>query len=176
VGAVKPFVKEKLIMGILISRESLREQLCTRLTEKFGRIDFESDSLDFAFTHYYDDEMGSPIKRFFVSFEQLLYPNILSSIKLKSNRMEDEFREGGRRKVNLDPGFLSMSRLVLATTKEGSHRIPLQSGIFAELTLVFERGEYRPLPWTYPDYRSDSYRSILGKIRDIYKIQRHRQL
>jgi hypothetical protein len=171
-GTETPFVEEKLIFGILISREAMRRNLLNRLTQKFGRIDFESEILDFEFTHYYDREMGVPIKRFFVSIEQPMPPDTLADIKLQSNRMEHEFSENGKRRVNLDPGFLTLSRLVLATTKEGSHRIPLSSGIYGEVTLLFEKGDFRPLPWTYPDFRSDIYREILKKIREIYKRQR----
>jgi hypothetical protein len=58
---------------------------------------------------------------------------------------------------------------VLATTKDGSHRIPLRDGIYAEVTLVFERGDFRPLPWTYPDYRTEGCRSVLKAIRDGYR-------
>ena len=172
-GIKMPFIKEKLILGVLISRENIRQQLLLRLEQEFGEIDFQSETLNFPFTHYYDAEMGVPIKRFFLSFEEPLSPDTLADIKLRSNRMEDEFREEGNRRVNLDPGFLTLSRLVLATTKEGSHRIPLRSGIFGEVTLLFEKGEFRPLPWTYPDFRSDTYRTILKNIRDIYKLQRN---
>ena len=167
-----PFTEEKLIFGVLISKEKFRHHLLARLNQEFGKIDFQSDTLDFIYTHYYDAEMGAPIKRFFVSVEEPMSPDTLASIKLRSNRMEDEFREEGKRRVNLDPGFLSLSRLVLATTKEGSHRIALNSGIYGEVTLLFEKGEFRPLPWTYPDFRSDAYRFILKTIRGIYKLQR----
>ena len=167
-----PFTKEKLVIGVLISAEAIRRQLLARITDEFGEIDLQSDTLPFDFTHYYDAEMGVPIKRFFVSIEELKPPDSLSDIKLRSNRIEDEFRVEGKRRINLDPGFLALSRFVLATTKEGSHRIPLCSGIYGEITLLFEKGEFRPLPWTYPDFRSDAYRSILKKIREIYKLQR----
>jgi hypothetical protein len=152
--------------------EAMRHRLLARLTEEFGKSDFQSETLPFDFTHYYDAEMGVPIKRFFVSIEEPKPPEGLSDIKLRSNRIEDEFRVEGKRRVNLDPGFLALSRFVLATTKEGSHRIPLSSGIYGEVTLLFEKGEFRPLPWTYPDFRSDAYRSILKSIREIYKLQR----
>ncbi len=171
-GTQMPFTKEKLVIGVLISVEAIRRQLLARLTEEFGEIDFQSETLLFDFTHYYDAEMGVPIKRFFVSIEELKPPDRLSDIKLRSNRIEDEFRVDGKRRVNLDPGFLALSRFVLATTKEGSHRIPLSSGIYGEVTLLFEKGEFRSLPWTYPDFQSDAYRSILKKIREIYKLQR----
>ena len=83
--------------------------------------------------------------------------------------MERRFSESGRRKVNIDPGLLNLSRFVLATSKDGSHRIPLADGVFAEVTLMYEKGGYRPLEWTYPDYRSGEYLRILGDIRKLYR-------
>ena len=81
------------------------------------------------------------------------------------------FSESGNRKVNIDPGLLNLSRFILASSKDGPQRIPLSGGIFAEVTLVYERGGYRPLAWTYPDFRSPEYLRILGEIRKLYKAQ-----
>jgi hypothetical protein len=115
--------------------------------------------------------MGVPITRFFVSFLRLIDPGSLAGIKRQTNRLEELFAESGKRKVNIDPGLLNLSRFILASSKDGSHRIPLSGGIFAEVTLVYESGSYRPLEWTYPDYRSCEYRDILADIRRLYKAQ-----
>jgi hypothetical protein len=134
-------------------------------------MDFTSPSLPFTFTSYYDAEMGTPIERFFVSFEQLVDPARLPRIKGQTNEIEGLFSDQGRRTVNLDPGLLSLPRFVLATTKENAHRIPMEAGIYAEITLLFGKGSFRPLPWTYPDYRSEVYLSILNGVRARYKGQ-----
>jgi hypothetical protein len=170
-GVAQPFRQEKLIMGVLISRPESLEGLLRRLERVWGRIDYQSQAVDFGFTHYYDEEMGPRIERLFVSFERLISPEILAAVKVQTNGIEDDFRDRGRRTVNLDPGMLSLGRLVLATTKDGSHRIPLQAGIFGEVTLVYERGRFKPLEWTYPDYRSPKYGEILQEIRQIYRKQ-----
>ena len=115
--------------------------------------------------------MGTPIRRFFVSFSRLVDPGQLALIKTQTNALEDGFREGGRRRVNLDPGLLALSRFVLATAKESSHRVALASGIWAEVTLLFEKGSFRPVEWTYPDYRSAAYIAILNTIRGLYRDQ-----
>ena len=143
----------------------------TLLESKYGSIDYISPELAFDFTHYYDEEMGPPIKRYFISFSELVDPARLWRIKIESGHVEDNFRISGKRKINLDPGLMALSRFVLASRKEGSHRVPLAGGVYAEITLLFERGEFRPVEWTYPDYRSRMYRDILSEIRDRYFAQ-----
>lgn len=170
-GEIVPFTPEKLIVGILCSRREYVARLENRLTQQFGSIDFKSDPIPFTFTSYYDREMGSSIQRYFISFERLISPDQLADCKLRTNRLEEEFMEGGQRRVNLDPGLLSLGKLILASTKDNAQRIPLADGIYAEITLIFRRKEYTALPWTYRDYQSDTYQSILLAIRDRYKRQ-----
>jgi hypothetical protein len=170
-GSAGDFTPEKLVIGVLASPGAKRETLHALLEERWGPVDFTSPTLPFTFTSYYDEEMGTPIERFFLSFQRLVDPSGLPGIKRSTNGMEDHFRVQGRRKVNLDPGLLSLPRFVLATTKENAHRIPLQEGIFAELTLLFGKEGFGPLPWTYPDYRTEAYLSILNGMRTRYKAQ-----
>ena len=170
-GQILPFTPEKLIVAILISRRRVRSSLFEQLENSYGRIDYASPDLPFPYTHYYDEEMGTPITRLIVSFGRLVDPGTLALIKMQTNRLESEYAEEGKRKVNLDPGLLSLSRLILASSKDGSHRIPLERGVYAEVTLVYEGGEYRALPWTYPDYASSQYRSILKQMRNLYRAQ-----
>ncbi len=170
-GIPIPFTLEKLVVGVLISQSKLKEELQSCLVKRFGAVDYESELMEFSYTQYYDEEMGNPILRFFLSFKRLCSPDRLSEVKIQTNSLEDMYRDRGMRRINLDPGLLSLSRFILATTKDGSHRIPLQSGIYGEVTLVFEHGEFRPLPWTYPDYSSEIYRDILKQIRCEYRNQ-----
>jgi hypothetical protein len=156
-------------MPILISREQMRLPLLEELRTRYGPIDYTSVDLPFTYTHYYDEEMGIPITRFFISFLRLVDPGTLARIKRETNLLESRFAEAGKRKVNIDPGLLNLGRFVLASSKDGSHRIALSNGVFAEVTLMYERGRYRPLEWTYPDYRSDPYLEILADIRKLYK-------
>ena len=162
------FNREKLVTGILISRLEYQEDLLTALETEFGPPDYISELLDFSFTRYYDKEMGSPIMRFFVCFKQLVEPDRLAAIKLITGKIERSFAKKENRKVNLDPGILSLSRFILASTKDSSHRIPLNSGIYGEITLMYEKNEFRPVEWTYPDYQSEKYRLILKEIRARY--------
>jgi hypothetical protein len=170
-GSATPFVPEKLVMGILSSRGGGEGDVESLLVEQWGAIDYRSTPFPFTFTDYYDAEMGGGIERSFVSFSRLVDPSRLARIKLQTNAIEDRFRGNGRRTVNLDPGLMALSRFSLATTKESAHRIPLEAGIYAEITLLFRRKSFQPLDWTYPDYRSERYIQLLGEIRRIYKAQ-----
>jgi hypothetical protein len=170
-GRPLPFAAEKLVIGVLTSRMGGWDALASGLVRRFGPADFTSSPIPFDFSPYYDDEMGPGIQRLFVSFTELVDPSTLAAVKAETNALEDFFREQGDRKVNLDPGLLNLSRFILASTKDSSHRVPLSGGMFAEITLVFEHGTFRPVEWTYPDYRSPGYISILNEIRGLYKAQ-----
>ena len=170
-GAIQPFDPEKFVMAVLTGNRAALPAAERLLTEAWGPIDWRSPFLEFGFTHYYDREMGSPIERLFLSFAALVDPAGLAEIKIRTNEIERLLAEGGRRVVNLDPGLLALSRFSLATTKEAAHRLPLARGIYGEVTLVFEKGEFRALPWTYPDYRSETYRTLLGEVRRLYRGQ-----
>lgn len=170
-GEIKSFPKAKLITGILISRDALEESLIHTLTDHFGPGDYTSKHLPFTFSTYYNAEMGTPISRFFISFNNLIDPSTLAQIKVTTNKIEDSFRDRGNRKVNIDPGILFLSRFILASTKASAQRIPLDSGIYGEITLVYEKKTFRPVEWTYPDYRTGEYIHILNTIREIYKRQ-----
>jgi hypothetical protein len=174
-GTINPFLPEKLICGVLTSRPENIDQVTSDLCSKFGSVDFKSDTFLFDFTGYYDEEMGTPITRFFLAFEALVDPHMLAEIKTITNRIEDMYSQGNKRLVNLDPGLISLKRLILASTKDNGRRIPLADGIYAEITLIFTDGAFKSVPWTYPDYRSERYLDVMKQIREIYKFQlKHR--
>jgi hypothetical protein len=170
-GSPGEFPAEKLVVGVLLSRPELKAGLLRRLGQVFGPSDWVSPELPFDYTRYYDREMGGPLVRFFVSCRDPLDPAGLARAKLESNALEEEFRRPPLRPVNLDPGLLSLARFVLASTKPAAHRVPLSGGIYAEIELLYEHGGFRPVEWTYPDYRSKEYRGILEHIRGLFKAQ-----
>ena len=171
-GHIEAFTPWKLVIGILFTGAGEPAALGPRLEAEFGEIDYASPVLPFTFTDYYTGEMGSPLWRRFFGFRGLVGPERLADIKIATNKIEEEYlREGARgpgRQVNLDPGILNLSRFILATTKDNSHRIPLAHGIYAEITLRFTHKDFEPLPWTYPDYATREYRDILLQIRGIF--------
>jgi len=162
----------KLLVSIIFRNEAkqgkkdLFANVRDLLVREFGFLDYQIPLLQFQHTAYYSSEMGDSLQRRFVAFQQLVDRDRLADIKLFTNRVEKQFLDlrGGRR-VNIDPGLLSLENLVLATGKNFTHRIYLQQGIFAEVTLIFQKGKFVTLPWTYPDYASEEITAILGHIR-----------
>ncbi len=147
------------------------------LQNRYGPTRLESPLFDFVETHYYDGEMGGGLKKQFFAFERLIEPATLAAIKLATNELEKVAAEssewaaaqtGVARPINLDPGYLNAGKWVLATTKDQAHRLYLGSGIFAEVTLRYEHGEFVPWPWTYPNYRRDDYRRFFNEARSEY--------
>jgi len=170
-GHAGAYTPEKLVIAVLSAREEARSGVMRAAEEAWGPVDYQSPELPFPWSHYYDAEMGAPLRRSFFTLRALVDPSRLASLKKEANAMEERWSADGKRAVNLDPGLLSLSRFVLATTKENAHRIPLSDGIYGEVTLLYARGGFRPLEWTYPDYRSAEYLAILNDIRARYKAQ-----
>ncbi len=162
-----------MVAGVLLANPpETKAPLFTLLERAFGPIDRSTAPALFDKTDYYSREMGSPLFRVFISFAPLVDPGALPEIKRSTNAMEAILlNEKGGRRVNIDPGLLTLQNFVLATTKNYSHRIYLSEGIYGDLTLIFQNGQYRPLPWTYPDYRDEATRRFLRAVRETYKAQ-----
>lgn len=157
-------------LSVLSSRwESFWPELCPKLEELLGPIDYESPLIPFTQTSYYDQELGTPITRRILSFSLPVPMDQLPVIKLATNELEEQWAHKGCRLFNLDPGYITQERLVLATGKNFSHRIYLGQGIWADLTLIFHKGNWFDLPWTFPDYATDEIKEHLTQIRDMYK-------
>jgi hypothetical protein len=170
-GKVNQFELQRLVIGVLSSSEAQHGCLIETLVQSFGPVLQESEPVPFSFTDYYDKEMGQRPLRYFVVFENLVQADSLSSIKLKTNAIEKTFAFEGNRKINLDPGILCAGSLILATTKNRSHRIPLQDGIYGETTLIYYDHCFNALPWTYADYKSEPFRSLFKQYRSEYLSQ-----
>ena len=164
----------KLVIGMISGEEELFVEVKEKLVEKYGEIDFESSTIPFIYTNYYREEMGEDLKRKFISFKHLIDPESLILVKLFTINLEKKFLQPNtlKRKINIDPGYISLSKLVLATTKNFSHRIYLGKGIYAEVTLRYQKNKgFKPWEWTYPDYRTEEYLNIFNYLRQLYKKQ-----
>ncbi|MGB9920721.1 MAG: DUF4416 family protein [Moorellales bacterium] len=161
----------KLFVGVLAAVPEMLPEVRGRLEEVLGPVDLASPVWDFHYTRYYEAEMGPTLKRQFWGFASLMDPGRLPEIKLLTNRLEEEWAVRGRRRVNLDPGYLASAKVVLVTTKDFSHRVYLGRGIYGEITLMYRRGQFLPLPWTYPDYRSPDYHRFFAELRALYRRQ-----
>ena len=147
------------------------DEAIAALTDIFGPVESMSGELFFDRTRYYAREMGWPLYRRFVSFKELAPPDRLPEIKLQANEVEQGHLREGKRRVNIDPGFVSAERLILATGKNYIHRVYLAKGIYADLTLLFQRGGFQKLPWTYPDYADPETIDFFNKVREQYMAQ-----
>jgi len=173
-GEVRKAKSVKLVVGMISNDPNLLLKLEKTLEWRFGPIDFRTALLDFAYTDYYEPEMGSNLKRQFVSFRRLIDPQQLPDIKLYTNKVElqnSAARNKPSRKVNIDPGYITEGKLVLATTKDQQHRIFLNKGIYAEVTLRYVDRTFLPWDWTYSDYKTKEYIDIFNEIRRIYTQQ-----
>jgi hypothetical protein len=164
----KPAAPAKLVVGLFTSRKDLFEAIAKDVTTQFGPLDVVSPWFVFDQTTYYHKEMGSPLYRRLLVFKTLIDQKALADIKCATNAVETRYTHDNRRKVNLDPGYLLSERFVLATGKNFAHRIYLDRGIYADLTLVYQKGGFKCLPWTYPDYAHVDLRHFLELIRKKY--------
>jgi len=135
------------------------------LEQRHGPVSFRCGPLPFDFTEYYGPEMGPGLTKLYLVFEQGFDRTRLPAVKLATNAMEQERAVDGKRRVNIDPGYLARDKLVLATTKDFSHRLYLGQGIFGEVTLHYSKGSFRDFPWTYADYRVSQVQEMLAKAR-----------
>lgn len=165
----KPSLPEEtlLFVGALYRKKEYLILVREKLAELFGEIALETPQMPWDYSSYYEDELGRPIERVFIFFRNRIDPLSLAGIKLATNEMEQQLSTEDKRNINLDPGYLTSSKVVLASTKNYSHRIYLGKGIFAEVTLVYQDGRYRPHLFTYRDYASVAYAEIFQKARKL---------
>jgi hypothetical protein len=172
-GEPVPAAPVTLVCGILAADDALLPDALAALEREFGPRALASAVLPFDFTRYYEKEMGPRLLRQFVAFARAVDPGRLASIKLRTNALEKEIASrapaGVPRPVNLDPGLVDAARLVLATTKDHAHRVYLGDGIYGEVTLLWHKGGFTHLDWTYPDYRSEAYRDFFTAVRSLHR-------
>ncbi|MCY2931439.1 MAG: DUF4416 family protein [Planctomycetota bacterium] len=172
----------KFVCGMISARVELLEEAAGEMGRRIGEIEAVSETWPFDFTEYYYQEMGRPLWRRFVSFAGLRGADELAGMKVMTNAIEAEFAQraaaaGGvesvvARPVNLDPGYVEESKLVLASMKNFSHRICLGQGVFGELTLMYRGGKWEALPWTFPDFGSRRYDGFLTEVRGSLRAAR----
>ena len=164
----QPAAPAKLIIGMILREKKIVGEVAEELIHIFGRVDLMSPWLPFDFTTYYQAEMGRPLFRRLFAFGPLIEQTALAGIKLKTNDLEKKWSQNEKRRINLDPGYLLAERFVLATGKNFAHRIYLEEGIYADLTLVYRKNGFHHLPWTYPGYRQPDMQRFLALIRLKY--------
>lgn len=159
----------KLFTAILFSEEEKLQRARAELVRLFGDIDYTSAVFPFMHSAYYAAEMGVPISRVIFSYAALIDPAALADIKTRTNRIEQSLAVAGARRVNIDPGYLDFGKVVLASNKPNNQKIYLGQGVYADINLFYEKGNFRSFEWTFPDFRSGIYKPALLTIRARYK-------
>jgi hypothetical protein len=169
-GVIAVPKKVKLFCGIISSNAEIEQKALAVLEKKFSGIDLTSATILFDFSDYYNPEMGDNLNRFWISFKNLITATDIAGIKIFTNSIEDSFVANNKRRINIDPGYISPANIILATTKNYSHRIYLSNGIYGEVTAIYKKAEIVKLPWSYPDYFSNQATEFLLKARkDLMK-------
>ncbi len=168
-GRTKVCKPAKLFMSLIASGDEFVDRGMEDLSLAFGAVDFVSHKFPFRFTDYYTKEMGKDLFRHFISFRNLISIPLLPDIKQSTNRLEEKYATSvGHRRLNIDPGYVCLEHMILATTKAYTHRPYLRDGIYADLTLIYRRGSFQPLEWTYPDYRQVEVLGLFNQFRKRY--------
>lgn len=169
----RPHAPVLLVTAVFSRHAAARAEVQTRLEQQFGSVQLASPPFVFNQTTYYEASMGPDLRKQFLAFRDLVAPEQLPDIKLRTNALEDELAAAGHypeaRPVNVDPGLLELGKFLLATTKDQAHRVYLRDGIFAEVTLRYHAGAFQPWPWTYADYRLPCVHDFLRQVRDYYR-------
>lgn len=169
-GLPRQSTEEALLFnGILFADDSRIDLAVRELTAEFGAIVHESPVLHWHHSSYYADELGGEVRRKLILHDSTVPQERLVEAKLKTNLIEQRLSRAGRRTVNIDPGYLTLSKVVLASTKNYCHRIYLGKGIYAEVTLSFFDGGYQPGRFTYRDYTQRDYIDFFLRGRELLR-------
>ncbi len=170
-GKIVDVLPVKLLFSIFTGKKEYFTFTLEKIEDIFGETEVFSDDFLFNHTTYYEAEFGKKLYRKFIVLKPLYKRDGIAKSKILTNEMEESFSKNGQRIVNIDPGYLTLENFILFTTKNYTHRIYLENGIFADLTLIFQNKKFNSLPWTYPDYASDEIKNFLREIRKIYANQ-----
>ncbi len=162
--------RAKLFIGVLTTTDLLLDAVERRLVKKYGEIDYQTIKIGFSHTQYYKS-MGSNLFKVFFSFKKLIKREQIIAVKLHCNKLEQKISGKETRRVNIDPGYLTLSNVYLASCKEFFHRIYLGKGIYLENEYRYVAKKYEPWDWTYPDYKKQEYLHFFHSLRRIYQEQ-----
>jgi uncharacterized protein DUF4416 len=173
-----------LLMAAFSRYSSVLDWAIERSAAEWGPLVRTSERFDFCETDYYQSTMGRNLLKQFWVFQRPFDPSQLAAVKRLTIAWEAELAELVRRgeivgddgmriseprPLNLDPGYITSAKLVLASTKDHTHRIYLRDGIFAEITLFFRHGRWEHHEWTFPDYRRADYQEFFTRVRNELK-------
>ncbi|NQT26335.1 DUF4416 family protein [candidate division KSB1 bacterium] len=170
-GTLHDPIPAKPICAILWSPEASMTDLRKDLESLLGTVESESAVFLFDYTDYYHREMGTDLQKQYLSFKTLMHPEDLPGLKMKTNVLESQWSEQNKRRINLDPGYITAAKLVLASTKDFAHRVYLGDQIYGDVQLRFMRGKFHFSEWTYPDYQTELAQKYFSTVRERFNEQ-----
>ncbi len=169
-GEIQPPTPALLLIAVSSRYDAALDWAQQRATDDYGPLRFVSEAFDFTETDYYEQTMGTDLKKQFLVFDRPIDPGAIADIKHATNAIEQQYAQQANhpepRPLNLDPGYLTLAKLVLASTKDHSHRLYLADGIYAEITLSYRRRGWQASDWTYPDYRREDFQQFFIRCRE----------
>ncbi len=150
-------MKAKLFVGMMYSNIEHYNKAIELLKKDFGEIELQGEEFNFTFTKHYEKEMGKNLRKRFILFKKLINRKGLTDIKLQTMKLEEKFKKNNKRQVNIDPGYITLNNVVVASTKELPHRIYLNKGIFADLLLLLKKKDVIPFKHTFTDYKQSKH-------------------
>jgi len=167
-GRIRLPEKVCLITAVCYQHEQMKQNVVDRLQSVYGPPAHVSATIDFYHTQYYLKEMGTSLKKQYIAFDTHIDPALLADIKIVTNDLEEQFSDNGKRTVNIDPGYIELAKLILASTKNFSHRIYIGKGIYGDVQLYWKHGQFLTNPWTYPDYKEPQVLDFFTNVRNEY--------
>lgn len=159
-------IPSKLITSVIYAQIAEKGEIRSRVEQELGKIELESEPFHFDKTEYYRDEMGEGLVRIFYAHQGHVDKDFIVEAKLTCYKIEKEYLRAGKRLANIDPGLISLENLILGTFKNFFHRIYLGRGVYGEVTLFYQKQQFRDLPWTYPDFKDIRYKEFFTLVRD----------
>lgn len=161
----------KFLVALTYREQALVKQALQDLQPQVGSVETQGEPFSFRHTDYYEAEMGKNLEKCFCSFGMLARRNQLVDFKIRAMAIERKLAIHGRRRINIDPAYLELPKLVVATSKNFSHRIYLDKGVFGDVQLMYQQGHFVSNPWTYADYKTDDFLTFLSTVRSTYAEQ-----
>jgi hypothetical protein len=156
------------ILGVIAAPSVSLDDVARAANDKLFETDLHTNPKPFDFTDYYRKEMGPNLTRFWCAGARLVPASALADYKLACATLEDRWRQGPDRQVNVDAGYVSALQLVLATTKPLPQAVYLRDGIYAVVELIYRDGGFAALPWTYPDYGKAAAENLFEPFRSYF--------
>lgn len=164
---IEPVIR---FVAVIASDEAVRVWAYRCIEERWGAIADKSPPMPFHAGGYYSGQMGEGLVKTLVAIQEPIDPVGLADWKTQTNLWEREaaatLNKSTARPLNLDPGYITQAKLVLATVKDRDHRIYLKDGIFGEITLTYVGKQWVHHRWTYPDYRTEAVFAFAMNCRD----------